>query len=224
MQSQLNYSYEAALKEQAVAAKNLNARWLIFESAPVITIGRNADLSDLLVSQNELAAQNIQLLKVNRGGKLTYHGPGQLLGFPCGNLKQFTNDPLAVKPFMQKLLLGLAQFLNQLTQTSEFSASPCNDAIYKNQQKCVSIGLAFSREFISHGFAINLFPEPDHLHGFSKINPCGKSAQHMTTVYAQPLTPSQVQAIAEQLEQYLNIYFALSGALNASKPTSSHLQ
>ena len=103
-----DYSYEQALRFQGILNSEGYTGLLAFEPPETITLGNQSQPEDLLVSPDFLDARGIQLLSTDRGGKTSYHGPGQLLGFPVANLNRLYGDPRAVKRFSEELLLGLA--------------------------------------------------------------------------------------------------------------------
>lgn len=195
--------YELALEKQRALHKNGGHGWFLFRARPIITLGRHASQKDVLVSEAELNRAGVQLMKTDRGGQATYHGPSQLLGFPWGTLQDFTGDPRGIRLFLERLQSGLVSFLEAECGYS-VDAIVCGDekraGIWiiegQSQKKIVSLGMHFSRNGISHGFALNLWPESqDGVQlGFQAINPCGMVGAVPATFAKEKL---EVEALAQ---------------------------
>lgn len=180
----LKLSYEEALRRQVEFATDAGCGLLLFSCPPTITLGRRASPSDVLVSAARLEQLGIELLRVDRGGQVTYHGPGQLVGFPMGTLEQLTGDSRGVRGMVCWIKKTLKQFiadeLKQMGDPRTVDHSACDDdaGVWILDQgvrrKIVSIGLKFEREGVRHGFAFNILPQVLS-QGFEWINPCGES-------------------------------------------------
>ena len=168
--------YEEALKRQLELARAGRSGWLLFCCPPTITLGRRADAADVLASHAALASRGIRVLEVDRGGEVTYHGPGQIIGFPFGHLEEHVGDARGVRAFVVGFKRALSRVIARHRTLDE--ATPDDEAglwILDNgaRRKIASIGLAFGREGIRHGFALNVQPLED---AFSLIHPCGARA------------------------------------------------
>jgi lipoate-protein ligase B len=123
----------------------------------------------VLASRAELSQRGIRLLDVDRGGEVTYHGPGQIIGFPTGPLEAHTGDSRAVRAFVD----GLKSRLSQVVRAHGHEIGPETEGgagVWVSRgRKIASIGLAFGRDGIRHGFALNVLPMSE----FALINPCG---------------------------------------------------
>ncbi len=166
--------YADALGRQRALTSEGHVGWFLFFPKPVITIGRRTDASD--VGETGLVPK----LRVDRGGQATFHGPGQILGFPLGSLEAHTGDPRGVRDFICRLEKRLAQFVVDTgmatTAGSETETSRSGDGagvwvrIGGLRRKIASIGLKFERHSMSHGFALNVVAQPELE---SLVNPCG---------------------------------------------------
>jgi lipoic acid synthetase len=146
---------------------------LLLEHPHVYTLGRNADGSNLLVSEESLREQGVELHWVDRGGDITYHGPGQLVGYPIIHLP----DPKQSVPYVRRLERVLIATLADLGVRGW--AEPGLTGVWTDRGKVAAIGVRISRSVTMHGFALNL--EPD-LNYFAKMNPCGITDRLVTSV------------------------------------------
>ena len=162
------------LVERLHVNENEEDRCLVLEHPAVFTLGRNGSTGHIGVSSEFLADRNIDVIRVERGGEVTYHGPGQLVCYPLVNLKR---RGLSVIEFV-----GLLESIMQ-SVTREFGlearADARNRGIYVNEGKIGSIGIAVKRGISFHGLALNVDLD---LTPFSWINPCGLNGVAMTSM------------------------------------------
>ena len=146
---------------------------LLVEHPHVYTVGRNGDGSNLLVEPDSLAELGAEFYHVDRGGDITYHGPGQLVGYPIIGLA----DPKQIVPYVRKLELML---INTLAGWGIESWSEQGlTGVWSKLGKVAAIGVRVARQVTMHGFALNLSPDMSF---FSRINPCGISDRATTSV------------------------------------------
>jgi len=155
-------------KEIFARVKNneFNAALIFCRHYPVITLGRGADIRNILVSEKELAAKGINLYEIERGGDVTYHGPGQLVIYPIFNLNFFVKD---IHFFLRKLeeiaILTLSEFDIQAQRRFGLTG------VWVENKKIASIGIAIRNWITFHGLAINI--QHEDLASFSLIRACG---------------------------------------------------
>ena len=146
---------------------------LLLEHPPVYTVGRNGDGSNLLVDPKSLAAAGAELHFVDRGGDITFHGPGQLVGYPILKL----DDPKQVVPYVRQLEQVLIDTL------ADFDVESWREegltGVWTELGKVAAIGVRVSRQVTMHGFALNLDPNMDF---FGRMNPCGITDRPVTTL------------------------------------------
>jgi len=149
---------------------------ILVEHPPVITLGRNADETNVLFDEEKLKEQGIGLYNINRGGDVTYHGPGQLVGYPIFNLKK--NHGRSIKLFIERLE---NIFINLMKNEFDLTVGrhECNAGVWHGEEKVVALGLAVSKGVTMHGFAFNLNTILEH---FNLIVPCGLSAMGVTSI------------------------------------------
>ena len=143
---------------------------LIFcEHHAVFTLGRSGSQENLIVSPEYLAENNIQFYKINRGGDITYHGPGQIVGYPIFDLDLFFND---VHKYVRLIEESVIQTLEHYNITGY--REPGYTGVWINsgyeKRKICAIGVHLSRWISLHGFAFNINTNLDH---FNYIIPCG---------------------------------------------------
>ena len=167
------WDLQRAFWEGRVEGRSRDDYLLLVEHPPVITVGRNADGSNLLVSEEALAGRGVELHWVDRGGDVTYHGPGQLVGYPILRL----DDPRQVVPYVRKLEQVLIDTL------AGFGVAAWREegltGVWTDQGKVAAIGVRVSRGVTMHGFALNLDPDLEH---FRLINPCGITDRPVATL------------------------------------------
>jgi lipoic acid synthetase len=146
---------------------------LLLEHPPVFTVGRNGDGSNLLVGPEALEGAEVH--NVDRGGDITFHGPGQLVGYPILRL----TDPKQIVPYVRKLEQVLIDTL------ADFGVEGWREegltGVWTRLGKVAAIGVRVSRQVTMHGFALNLDPQLTY---FEKMNPCGITDRSVTTVSA----------------------------------------
>jgi lipoyl(octanoyl) transferase len=177
---------------------------ILLEHQPVITIGRRADKRNLLTSESELVRQGIRIYQVERGGDITYHGPGQLVGYPIFHLKA---GLIGVKSFVENIEKALIQALRVFD--IDASVQPKLIGVWAGGKKIASIGVAIKEGVSMHGFALNVKAD---LRGFNLINPCGLSADQMTSMEGvlpgQKITMPEVRsAVISGFEQVFGFVF-----------------
>ena len=147
---------------------------VLLEHPPVITMGKSAKAANLLLSESELARRGITLFRVERGGDVTYHGPGQLVGYPVFHLKQ---GLIGVRPYVEKVEAALIGVLARLGVAA--SVRPGHIGVWVGSRKIASIGVSVSKRVTYHGFALNVTTD---LSAFTLMNPCGMPDVVMTSV------------------------------------------
>jgi lipoate-protein ligase B len=156
------------------AADEIPDTLILVEHPPVITLGRNAGRENLLVSDDELARRGVELHKSERGGDITFHGPGQLVGYPVFRLE---SGLVGVRRFVELVEESLIGGLERLGVRGERRKGYIG--VWTGGSKVASIGVAVSRRVTFHGFALNVSTD---LSWFELMNPCGIDGVRMTSV------------------------------------------
>lgn len=148
---------------------------LILEHSPVLTIGINGKDNNILIKENVLAEMGVKVFRSNRGGDVTYHGPGQVVAYPIINLKHFGKS---VKEYVRLLEETSIRLL-----TEEYGVcadrKPGFPGVWVESNKITAIGCAVKRWVTMHGFALNVNTNLEH---FKWINPCGFTDKGVTSL------------------------------------------
>lgn len=171
---------------------------LLLEHPPVITIGRAGRSANILVPRSQLAAHGFEVFDVERGGDVTYHGPGQLVGYPIVDLRALDEDVVRYVRSLEGALI------DALRQFGIFAARDRGyPGVWVGDAKIAAIGVAVKRRVTMHGFALNVAPNLDH---FAVINPCGlgKPVTTMAGLLGRAVSLAEVQpVVAERLGEAL---------------------
>jgi len=172
--------YESALRlqHQLVAARRqgtIDDMLLLLQHPPVITLGRRGDEANILVSKEQLAELGVEVHRVERGGEVTYHGPGQLVGYPILDLRQHRTD---VGWYMQSLEEVLIRTL------ADFGIAACRlqgkiGVWLDERNKIGALGVRIEDWITYHGFALNVAEDLTH---FQLIVPCGLANVGVTSM------------------------------------------
>ena len=157
----------------ARAADQIDDTLLFCEHPPVITMGKSGKSHNLLVSQTELRRCGVEYFEVERGGDLTYHGPGQLVCYPIFRLPRLRE----VQSFVRKMEEGVIQALSTFGLHGE--RRPDHAGVFVAGAKIASIGAAVRAGVTFHGFALDVCTD---LTKFALINPCGMPATPVTSI------------------------------------------
>lgn len=142
---------------------------LLLEHPAVLTKGTRTDAANIYLTEEQLANNGISVYEVNRGGDVTYHGPGQIVGYPFVQLKDLE---MGVREFIQTLEASLIDLLHD---EYGIEAHPLKDkftGVWVGDRKITAFGLAVQHGVTMHGFAFNVNTDLNH---FNMINPCGLS-------------------------------------------------
>jgi lipoyl(octanoyl) transferase len=165
-------AWDIQLETHAAVAEGLAPETLLLvEHPPVITFGRKGGREHLLVSEAELRERGFTLYDIERGGDITYHGPGQLVGYPILNIGRRVRDYLRrLEGVMVALLADYG---------IEAVGSPGYAGVWVGDEKVVAIGVAIKRHVSFHGFALNVHTDLRH---FDTIIPCGIADRGVTSL------------------------------------------
>jgi lipoyl(octanoyl) transferase len=182
---------------QARAEDNTPDILLLLQHPPVFTIGRFRGEEDIIA-----LPEGIEVFHINRGGSVTYHGPGQLVGYPILDLKE---NGLGVREYIWKLEEVIINLLLRLGIQGHRSAQ-YPGGVWVGEGKICSIGIHVSHYIASHGFALNVNPE---LKYFEWIRPCGLDSRAMTSISKILGYPVGVESILENLLDSFSTTFGL---------------
>ena len=147
---------------------------ILLQHNPVITIGRSGDNKNILVPKALLESFGITVHEIERGGDVTYHGPGQLTGYPIIDLRSYQKD---VHWYLRQLEEVIIRFLSDYNIAGKRVSG--YTGVWVGDEKIAAIGVAVKRWVTYHGFALNVNPDLSH---FKLINPCGITDKEVTSI------------------------------------------
>jgi len=199
--------YERALElQQRLAQARKDGRigdvLLLLQHPPVFTIGRFRGEEDITAPPETLAREGIAVVHTNRGGSITFHGPGQLVGYPILNLKE---NGLGVREYIRKLEETIIMTLLTLgIQGRRMTEYP---GVWVGEKKICSIGIHASHNITTHGFALNV---NNDLRYFQYARPCGLSGEVMTSLSEVLKQRVELETVIEKLLSSFSETFGLS--------------
>ena len=224
------YAQSLELQEQLVAARKtgtIGDTLLLLEHPPVITLGRNAKQQNIVASPQELSHRGVEVFECNRGGDVTYHGPGQLVGYPIFNILQM-QPKLGAVDFVRRieevLIRACADFgiathrVKGMTGvwTCGAGVSPADSPLTQSsrpmtadqrpttESKIAALGIHISRGVTSHGFALNVNTELSH---FGLIVPCGIADKPVTSMARELDREISFTSVAEAVARQFGSVF-----------------
>jgi lipoyl(octanoyl) transferase len=200
----IGYAEALALQQEMVELRHqgqIDNTLLLLEHPPVLTLGRNASRANILASDDMLARKGVTVHEINRGGDVTYHGPGQLVGYPIFDLRSLLNStggrlgPVDYVRRMEEALIRLCAGYGVLTGRVQGRTGVWTNTVPGREKKIGAIGVHVSRGITSHGFAFNLSTD---LRDFQWIVPCGIADREVTSLDLEIHDPEQLPTL-EQL-------------------------
>jgi lipoyl(octanoyl) transferase len=234
----VDYATGLRLQQQLVALRKeekIGDVLLLLEHSPVITLGRNAKAANVVASPELLAQRGVELFECDRGGDVTFHGPGQIVGYPIFDLRGFAT------PDGKRKTLGAVEFVRRLeevlirtcadfaiptkrvpgltgvwtnpeattnhveTAASAVQRSEASAPDHGPEAKIAAIGVHISRFVTSHGFALNVNTD---LRYFNLIIPCGITAKPVTSMQQEVGRPLDLNAVAESISRNAGTVFS----------------
>ncbi|MFV0541304.1 MAG: lipoyl(octanoyl) transferase LipB [Aestuariibaculum sp.] len=159
-----------------------NNHFLFVEHPHVYTLGKSGDISNLLLSEQQLTEKGAKFYKINRGGDITYHGPGQIVGYPILDLDNFFTDIHKYLRFLEEtIILTLAEYSIK-AERSQGETGVWIDVETPFARKICAMGVRASRWVTMHGFALNV---NTNLGYFDNIIPCGIRGKAVTSLHVE---------------------------------------
>jgi lipoyl(octanoyl) transferase len=168
---------------------------IMLEHPHIYTLGVRGNQSDILKSSTELKQMNIDIQSSDRGGEVTYHGPGQLVAYPIINIK---NCKIGPKEYIYRLENSIINFLSDLQIYCDQGALPIG--VWVKSKKIASIGVRIRKGITTHGIAININTD---LSFFNHINACGLTNTIHTSVYQETKKYNELGDLATKLSEHI---------------------
>jgi len=174
---------------------------LLLEHPHVYTLGRNAKRENLLISPEQLAARGAQVFEIDRGGDVTYHGPGQLVGYPILDLAKHRRDIAWYMRCLEEVLIDVARDYG--IEAGRLAGAP---GVWVGNNKLAAMGVHISRWVTSHGFAFNVNTD---LRYFDWIVPCGLRDKGVTSLQKLLGRRIEMDEVAEKVVRHFGKVFEL---------------
>ena len=168
------------IKNRALKKKNKTDNYLlIVEHKPIFTIGKSGDTSNLLLNKKQLKSKNIEFKKINRGGDITFHGSGQVVGYPILDLDNFFTDIGQYLRTLEEVIISAIGFFGLKGYRINGETGVWVKDKLNSDKKICAFGIKASRWVTMHGFALNVNTD---LKYFDYIVPCGISDKGVTSL------------------------------------------
>lgn len=192
---------KAALRNGAASEIPAIAHHLLFcEHPPVYTIGKSGHLENLLINHQQLAEKGIEFVQTNRGGDITFHGPGQVVGYPIIDLEQFFTDIGKYLRFLEEVIIRtMADYGLKGARSKGETGVWLDPEDPAKARKICAMGVRCSRWVTMHGFAINVNTDMDY---FSNIVACGIVDKQVTSLEKELGHPVPMEEIKGKIAQY----------------------
>lgn len=199
-------SYEKALTVQKATVEKvregqINNTFFLVEHPPVLTLGRRSERKNILASDETLKSEGIELFDVERGGDVTYHGPGQIVGYPVLDLNAFGRD-------LHKYVADIEEIFVRLL-SEQYGIETKKDkgkytGVYIDSRKITAIGIAVRKWISFHGFAFNVKTNLKH---FDWIIPCGLADRSVTSLEKEVGYELNFEKVKDQTAEYFAMVF-----------------
>lgn len=204
------WAYQEQLFEEAIERKMALRKGeegqqpenhLLFVEHPhVFTLGKSGDEAHLLLSAKALDEAGIDYFKINRGGDITYHGPGQIVGYPIIDLEQFFTDiHRYLRTLEEAIILTLSEYGIEAGRIDGLTGVWI-DGEGDNPRKIAALGVKCSRWITLHGFAFNVNTDLSY---FNKIVPCGIDDKAVTSLQAELGRELDIEEVKEKLKLHI---------------------
>ncbi len=200
----VDYADALSLQKEKVAQRKAGAirdTLLLLEHPHVYTLGRNARRENLLISAEALRARGAEVFETDRGGDVTYHGPGQLVGYPIFDLTQHRRDLSWYMRSLEEVFIGVANGFG--IEAGRLAGAP---GVWVGDEKLVAMGVHVSRWVTSHGFAFNVNTD---LRYFEWIVPCGLRDKGVTSLARLLGHDMEMESVAEKVVEQFGAVFGL---------------
>ena len=212
------WDYQEKLLQQNVAVKSAIRNdpsragihdtenyFLLCEHLPVYTLGKSGDMKNVLMSEMELAENNIQFFKTNRGGDITFHGPQQIVGYPILDLEKFYTDiGKYLRNLEEVIILTIAQYGIKGERSAGETGVWIEPGVTGKERKICAIGVRCSRWITMHGFALNVNTD---LAYFDNIVPCGIVGKQVTSIEKELGKKVDFEEVKEKIKQHFKKVF-----------------
>ena len=208
------WEYQTSLLDSIIAVKRQNRKentnnptenyFLLVEHPHVYTLGKSGDLSNLLINEQQLKEKEATYYKINRGGDITYHGPGQIVGYPILDLENFFTDIHKYLRFLEELIIKTLAEYGIKGERSKGETGVWIDAGTPFARKICAMGVRASRWVTMHGIGFNVNTDLSY---FDQIIPCGISDKQVTSMNQELGYRLDMNEVTVRLVEHLRLLF-----------------
>jgi len=200
------WDYQTSLLDEIIQVKRENRKlstttktdnyFLFVEHPHVYTLGKSGDFSNLLINEKQLIEKGATYYKINRGGDITYHGPGQIVGYPILDLENFFTDIHKYLRLLEEVIIKTIAEYNLKGERSPGETGVWLDVGTPFARKICAMGIRSSRWVTMHGFALNVNTDLGY---FDNIIPCGIRGKAVTSLKAELNKKTNLDEIKEKI-------------------------
>lgn len=198
--------YRQAFDDQKIAVARLqrggDETLFLLEHPHVITLGRNAKRESILGAEDAISLRGVEIVETDRGGDITYHGPGQLVGYPVISLEPGRRD---IRRYVDDLEEVLIRALDGFGISAR--RHPVHRGVWVGDRKIASLGIRISRWVTCHGFALNVNTDLEY---YRLITPCGIAGCEMTSVRVETNSPVAMADVKQAVIYHFSAVFGRS--------------
>ncbi len=196
---QQNVAVKTLLRNNPTAKEDTVNYFLLCEHPPVYTLGKSGSMDNVLMSEEDLAKNNIEFFKTNRGGDITFHGPDQIVGYPILDLEKFYTDIGKYLRNLEEVIILTILDYGIAGGRSKGETGVWIDAEIKGKErKICAIGVRCSRWITMHGFALNVNTNLDY---FKNIIPCGIADKQVTSIKKEIGRTVNMEEVKEKIKE-----------------------
>ena len=183
---------------ERVESSEVDGVLIVLEHRPVFTTGRSGGMENLLIDGDELTRLGIELHRADRGGNITYHGPGQLVAYPVFNLEKWRKDlPWYVSSLEEVVIQVLSDYGIEAVRKPKYRG------VWVGERKIAAVGIAVKRWITTHGLSFNIEVDKSH---FELINPCGLKGLAISSLNTF-VSPVNFSEVVDKMEEKFSLVF-----------------
>ena len=211
------WDYQQKLFDEIIEIKKKNRKnnselitpnyFLFVEHPHVYTLGKSGNMSNLLIDENQLKSKNASFYKINRGGDITYHGPGQIVGYPILDLENFFTDIHKYLRLLEEAVILTLKEYDLNTERSVGETGVWLDVGKKEARKICALGVKSSRWVTMHGFALNINSDLSY---FKNIIPCGIIDKKVTSLKKELNKTIDIKEVKIKLKKHIIRLFKMN--------------
>ncbi|MEO8583573.1 MAG: lipoyl(octanoyl) transferase LipB, partial [Flavitalea sp.] len=200
--------WSAARNDDVITTEEQTTHHLLFvEHPPVYTLGKSGKMDNVLLNEQQLSDKHLGFYRINRGGDVTFHGPGQLVAYPIFDLEKFYTDiGKYMRALEEVIILTLRDYGLKGERSTGETGVWLNPGVLGKERKICAIGIRCSRWITMHGFAFNVNTNLDY---FNNIVPCGIRNKKVTSLQKELSQEVDLDEVKEKVKNYFKQIFEL---------------